>query len=102
MKITLLISLCLLFATAAFGQVGSAISSQPQILELPSHPQHASQQLPAREQSLFERSSVTWAQGERPLWEVAPAIKVVPLGDIARMLKKEHATAKKAQIIWEN
>jgi len=78
------------------------LSSQVQVLELPSHPQHASQQPPPTEQSLFEQSINTYARGERPLWEVTPPVKVVPLGDIARMLKKEHAIAKKAEFVWEN
>ena len=40
--------------------------------------------------------------GVRPLWELMPVHHEVPLGDTARMLKQQHATAKKAEIVWEN
>jgi len=33
---------------------------------------------------------------------VAIPSHVVPLGDSARMLRKEHAGAKKADIVWNN
>jgi hypothetical protein len=58
----------------------------------------------AREQSLLGGSdTVTIAQGERPLWEVAPPDPhTIPLGDTARLLKKEHETVKKAQFVFEN
>jgi len=51
---------------------------------------------------LLEQTTYTSAKGERPLWEVAPEWHAIPLGDIARELKQEHATAKKAEIVWEN
>jgi hypothetical protein len=38
----------------------------------------------------------------RPLWELAPVKVETPLGDSARMLKKQHANARKADIVWEN
>ena len=44
----------------------------------------------AMEQSLLENSSVFVCEGERPLWEVQPLAPQVPLGDIARALRKEH------------
>jgi hypothetical protein len=99
---TTLFALCFLFATAAFGQSAAVLSNEVQVLELPSHPRSAYQQPPASEQSLLERSSYTIAQGERPLWEVAPPPNVTTLGDIARMLKKEHDSAKKAEVVWVN
>jgi hypothetical protein len=67
-----------------------------------SHPSHATQQNMSQEQNLLERSNVVYAQGERPLWEVAPKSHTTPLGDIARALRKEHETAKKADVIWQN
>ena len=98
-KATLFV-LCLLCATGALGQTaGNVLSSEPQVLRLPDHPSHASQQRMATEQSLLEYSSYTYVQGERPLWEFAPASHAVPLGDIARMLKREHETAKKAYFV---
>ena len=56
----------------------------------------------AQEQNLLANSSYSFAQGERPLWEVQPLSHSVPLGDVARRMKKEHETAKKADIIWNN
>jgi hypothetical protein len=53
-------------------------------------------------QDLLGRFAYVYARGERPLWEVAPVSQAVPLGDVARMLRKEHATAKKADVVWEN
>lgn len=99
---TALFAFCFLCATAAFGQSASVLSNEVQVLQLSSHPRTANQQPQAIEHNLLERSSYTLAQGERPLWEVAPPSHVTPLGDIARMLKKEHDTAKKAEIVWVN
>ncbi|MGA9041529.1 MAG: hypothetical protein WB421_13415 [Terriglobales bacterium] len=102
MKISVL-ALCFLCATAAFGQAfGSALNANPSPLEFQSHESMASQHSMGREQNILDNSGYTWAQGERPLWEVAPVSHPTPLGDSARMLKKEHATAKKAQVIWSN
>ena len=104
MKITLFL-MCFLCATAAFGQsvAGTAgLSAQPQIVEFYSHPQHAAQLPMALEQNLLITSGFTHAHGERPLWEAAPDSYATPLGDVARFLKKEHATAKKADIVWVN
>jgi hypothetical protein len=51
----------------------------------------------------MERSAPLIAQGERPLSDVASSKAApVPLGDIARMLRKEQLTAKKATTVWEN
>jgi hypothetical protein len=96
--------LCFLCTTAALGQSvgGPTLSSQPQVFQVPSHPEHAFPQSMAQQQSLLERSGSVYARGERPLWEVAPVSRVVPLGDVARILRKEHATAKKADVVWEN
>jgi hypothetical protein len=103
MKTTLLL-VCLLCAPAAWGQsaVGATLNSQPQVFQVPSHPAQASPQPMAREQNLLGHSGFNYAQGERPLWEVAPKSYVMPLGDAARVLRKAHATAKKADIVWEN
>ena len=55
-----------------------------------------------RHQNIMEQSASVQAHGVRPLWEVATPAYVVPLGDSARMLKKEHTYAKKAEIVWNN
>ncbi len=102
---TMLFVLCFFCATAAFGQngsTGSAVSAEPVITEFRSHSGRASQQPMGTEQNLLGQSGFTSAHGERPLWEVATPSQVTPLGDSARVLKKAHETAKKADIVWNN
>jgi hypothetical protein len=102
---TALFLLCLLFTAAAFGQAavaGSALNAQPQVFQFASHTEHASRRPMGHEQNLLEMSVYTYARGERPLWEVAPALDAKPLGDTARELRTEHASAKKAAVVWEN
>jgi hypothetical protein len=102
---TSLFVLCLFCATAALGQAlgGSTLSSQPQVFQVPSHPEHASRQPMAQQRDLLEESGSAYARGERALWEVAPVPHtMLPLGDAARTLRKEHTTAKKADVVWEN
>lgn len=95
--------LCFFCATVALGQstgggsVGGAVLASS--VQMPSHPEHASQHFMAQEENLLEHSNFYYAQGEIPLWELQPLPHHVPLGDIARMLKQEHATAKKADIV---
>jgi hypothetical protein len=103
MKINVL-ALCLLFsASVAFGQTnGSLLNSQPSMIEFSSHESSASPHSMGAEKNLLDSPGNTWAQGERPLWEVAPVSHPTPLGDSARVLKKEHAAAKKADLIWNN
>jgi hypothetical protein len=100
---TVLLVFSLLCATAAFGQAaggGGALSNEPQMVEFHSHEQHASQHDMARVQSVMEQSGYFHARGERPLWEVAPVSHEMPLGDVARIQRAVHATAKKAQVVW--
>ncbi len=101
---TMLFVLCFFCATAAFGQtVGAgAVSAEPVITEFRSHAGRASQQPMGTEQNLLGQSGFTSAHGERPLWEVATPSQVTPLGDSARVLKKAHEAAKKADIVWNN
>jgi hypothetical protein len=54
------------------------------------------------EQSLLGTSTYVTAHGERPLWEFAPKVVEVPLGDIARTLRKERQIAKKSAAVFEN
>jgi hypothetical protein len=98
---------CLLFifgAAGAAAQVaGGALSAQPQIFEIPSHPERAAQQTLSREESLLETSTITSAKGERPLWEAPQRVTyVMPLGDVARLFRKEHESAKKAVLVKDN
>jgi hypothetical protein len=43
----------------------------------------------------------TYARGERPLWEFGELKPEIPLGDVARSVRQEKLTAKKAEIIFE-
>jgi hypothetical protein len=100
-----LVTLCVFCGTAAFAQSlgSSAANGQAQMLTMAENPQHAAQTEMAQPHDLLERSGNTWARGERPLWEVMPEkTPGPPLGDVARALRKEHATAKKATQIWTN
>lgn len=101
MKNTLFLFL-FLCATAAFGQQSfsaAALSNEAQPLQMISHPGHAVQHSMATEQSLLDNSGYIYAQGERPLWEVVPVKIAIPLGDVARMFRQEHLTAKKADFV---
>ena len=102
---TVLLLFCGLCATAAFGQnigaAASVLSAEPVAISAPSHPQHASVKTVLAEQSLLG-SNYTYAKGERPLWEVAPKIVEVPLGDVARAVRKDRALAKKSAAVVEN
>lgn len=102
---TLLVVSCLLFTTAAFGQAAAGaytLDSQPRAISVQSHPLTATAQPMGTSQNLLGTSGYTSARGERPLWEVAVKRVEVPLGDIARDLRKEKAAAKKATIVRED
>jgi hypothetical protein len=102
MKTSLLVLLCL-FGSAAFAQVGGgALSAEPQIFEITGHVQHADFRPMAVPGELRMTAPMVAARGERPLWEVAPHKQEIPLGDVARYLRKQHETAKKSEILWEN
>lgn len=98
---TTLFFLCVLCATAAFGQ--SAGTPIMQGLQFANHVSQASPHDMPSEVSLYSATpGVHVEHGERPLYEVAPKITETPLGDVARAQKKEHAADKKATIVWEN
>jgi hypothetical protein len=94
-----------LCASTAFGQSTTgtaALSAQPVPVTFVSRPEHASPMPMGREQSILTSSANTWAHGERPLWEFATKKVEIPLGDIARELRKEHSVAKKPTAVFEN
>ena len=99
----ILLAVIVLGSTTAFAQVGSALSSQVQVVQIPDHPQHASLTAMACEHPLVGGApdNYTYAQGERPLWEFGPVSEPVPLGDVARAYRKEKLSAKKAEIVFE-
>ena len=96
--------MCILAATAAFGQSASVISSQASPMYIPEHPEHAAQHSMAGEQSILETNCNLSAHGERPLWEFAISRVERPLGDIARELRKQRdfTATKKAVSVMEN
>ncbi|MBZ5652717.1 MAG: hypothetical protein LAO18_19790 [Acidobacteriia bacterium] len=105
MKTALLVWGILVFAGAAFGQASSGamgLNAEPIVYEFQSHPGHASQMEMGKHQDIMEQFTNVQAHGVRPLWEAAKPAYVVPLGDSARMLKKEHMNAKKAEVVWTN
>jgi len=89
---------CFFCTTVALGQsAGGAMMVST--VQMPDHPEHASQRAMGQEHSILEHSDFYYAQGERPLWEFQTLVHHAPLGDIARVLRQEHATAKKADIV---
>lgn len=102
MKKILLMIICLLSTSAAFGQYGAGhFDSQPQVYHAPEHPLHAGFMALASEHGIVGGGSVNFAQGERPVSDF-PQAAVLPLGDAARELKKQHAQVKKSRFVWEN
>ena len=101
MKLTFVL-LCLLYASASFGQaVLAPPPSFTQPVVMVDHPQHAAQHELAQPQDLFEHSGYTYAKGELPLSDFVHPSEPEPLGDIARVLRKEHASVKKAEFVFE-
>jgi hypothetical protein len=95
---TTLFALCFLCATAAFGQNAPVASSNPAPTEFFEHVQHASPHGMGTESTLLNDSVYSYAAGERPLSDFATnavSNDDRPLGDIARELRKKHATATK-------
>ncbi len=99
MKTTFLV-LCVLLTTAAFGQYGGTIGSQPQFYQPPDHPEHASYTPIAHEQTLVAGGGYTYAHGDRPASDFPQAAEI-SLGEVARELRKQHESAKKAPGVWE-
>ena len=101
---TLLIAVLFLCSGAALSQTAaSALSNQVTPVQIVDHPQHASYKGMACESPLVGGGPETYsyAQGERPLWEFGPVSQPTPLGDIARAVRKEKLTARKAEIVFE-
>jgi len=99
---SLLVIVALLAVPAALGQNVGSISSQVVPVYVPDHPQHAEQHSMATEHSLVgSNETYSYAQGERPLWEFGPFTEPTPLGDVAREVRKEKLSTKKATIVFE-
>lgn len=97
-----ILTIIFLFASLGHAQIAGS-SVQPvngPSYSVPDHPQHASQADLRHETSLLGNNSITYAQGERPMWEFGPISVPKPLGDVAREYRAGHATAEKATIVW--
>jgi hypothetical protein len=98
----LLFVLLLFSASAAFGQYSvNHLENQPNVFHPAEHPATAFYSHLAGERSIVGGGGTDYARGDRPASDF-PQMAVVPLGDAARELKKQHAQVKKARIIWEN
>jgi len=102
---TVLLVMCFLCAPLALGQSTAgtgALSAEPVVTQFYSHDKHATQTPMASQQSLLPYSEYAFGRGQRPLWEVMPEPRTVSLGELARELRKQHALAKKSEIVWVN
>jgi hypothetical protein len=99
---TALLVMCVLAASAAFGQATASVNAQPQGYTFDSHSLHASRTPLAPTVNLTGNEVMVYAQGELPLWEVSTPVHEVPLGDSARALRQEHAAAKRAAKLYQN
>jgi hypothetical protein len=101
MRTTLLV-IVILAGTTAFGQSAGVLSSVPQVISMPEHPMHADVTPMASEHFLVGGGTYTVAHGERPLWEFGPVSEPArPLGDVAREVRKEKESARRAEITLE-
>lgn len=101
MKTTLL-ALIILAGTVAFGQSAGVLSNVPQELRMSEHPMHADVTPMASEHFLVGGGTYTVAHGEGPLWEFGPVSEPArPLGDVARDVRKEKQSARRAEVILE-
>ena len=103
----LVLATCIFCAVGAFGQAnfGTALSGPEEGFQMPDHPQVAERHGMGREVNLLEGSQNMSDRGEIPLWEameMMPPKPVTPLGDLARAIRKEHALAPKAVMVWNN
>ncbi len=103
---TAFLALCLLGATAAFGQhAAGGVSSQSHSYQSPSHPQHAAPHALAAEHYLLGGSNYSSVRGDTRTWDLAQEptqSSTRSLGETARMLKTEHTKLKRARIVFEN
>ena len=89
------------FCAAAGAQTASVIPNTPAPLVMTEHTQHASQHPLGLESTLLSVTGYGYAQGEVPLADLGSPVYEVPLGDIARANKTEHASVRKALIVLD-
>jgi hypothetical protein len=98
----IVVCICCALGASAQNIGSSSANSEAQMFRLPEHPYHASQAGMGPTQDVMERSPSISVHGERPMWEVIQAAQEAPLGDTARLIRAEHANAKKATRVWSN
>lgn len=102
---TVLFLFSMFCTTGALAQLSggvSVLSADVSKWESVSHPNRATVQSLAQEQSLIQASTPTVARGEQPLWEVGKIKEEPSLGEVARIQRKLHASDKKAPVVWHN
>jgi hypothetical protein len=93
---------CLLSTAAVFGQyVSSSQNNQAQSYQFQTHPSHADYAPMSAERSVLPSTTFLTAQGERRPSDFAQP-ESLPLGTIARELKKQHDELKKSRVVWIN
>jgi hypothetical protein len=103
MKKTLFV-FCLLSTAAAFGQYGlgaGVMNNQAQSYQFQTSPRHASYAPMSEEKSVLPSTTFFSAQGDRRPSDFAQP-EAMPLGTIARELKRQHAELKKSRVVWIN
>jgi hypothetical protein len=95
---------CLLSTAAAFGQYGLSIgsqNSQAQSYQFQNHPSHADYAPMSTERSVLPSTTFLSAQGERRASDFAQPDEM-PLGTVARELKRQRADLRKSRVVWIN
>lgn len=93
---------CLLSTAAAFGQLGTgSVNNQAQAYQFQSHTSHADYASMSAERSVLPSTTFWSAQGERRASDF-PQPEAMPLGTIARQLRKQHDELKKSRVVWIN
>ena len=93
--------LCLLFVTSASAQNVPVLNNNSTPLQMVEHPEHASVHSMQAESSLVSGTGYSYAQGEQPLWQFGSDKQEIPLGDVARAQRKQHAGDRKAVMALE-
>lgn len=87
---TLLFVICV---SAAFSQTPAAVNGTAEPLSMSDHPQHAIQHEMRPESTLLDTAVYSYAKGEVPLSDLGSIQYEIPLGDVARAYRKEHASS---------
>jgi hypothetical protein len=101
MKITLF-ALCFLCASAAFGQTASVLSSNVNPTTIQDHQARATEHAMRPEDNLRGDSAYSYGKGEQPLTDFGTGKVEIPLGDVARALRKTQAANRKATKVATN